>query len=209
MHRRHGNLTHTYCVSCPPTIHPGAYLHAYQHTSKPPRPPESLSSAPLTRALFSPQHRLNGLLCRRVGGLLFFFSFSLSPQNKAPAFSSYQPPSIAGDRPPDHMMDIPPNVVGWVIGKNGTRINEIQQRTHAAVSEEASNLSCLFCLFFFHFLSLQCWCVVWFLFRRLICLLCSFCRISRTSHSWCVCAWRHVPDEIIQNMRSPSKTNQN
>lgn len=31
------------------------------------------------------------------------------------------------------MVDVPPNVVGWVIGKAGARINEIQQRTNAAV----------------------------------------------------------------------------
>lgn len=50
-----------------------------------------------------------------------------------PAFTSFQPPTIAADKEPDAMVDIPPNVVGWVIGKAGVRINEIQQRTNAAM----------------------------------------------------------------------------
>lgn len=58
-----------------------------------------------------------------------------SLQNKTPTFSSFQPPGINYDRAPDAMMDIPPNVVGLVIGKSGARINDLQARTQAAVRE--------------------------------------------------------------------------
>lgn len=61
------------------------------------------------------------------------FFFPTLVQNKEPTFTSFQPPSIAADREPDAVIDVPPNVVGWVIGKAGIRINEIQQRTDAAV----------------------------------------------------------------------------
>lgn len=61
-----------------------------------------------------------------------FVPFRLS-QSKEPAYTSFQPPGIPGKRPPDAVMDIPPNVVGWVIGKAGMRINDLQARTSASV----------------------------------------------------------------------------
>ncbi|CAN0274601.1 unnamed protein product, partial [Ectocarpus sp. 4 AP-2014] len=52
--------------------------------------------------------------------------------SKEPTFSSFAPSTIP-DKVPDAMLDIPPNVVGWVIGKNGARINDIQSKTNAAM----------------------------------------------------------------------------
>eukprot|EP00904_Undaria_pinnatifida_P014142 jgi/Undpi1/9859/HiC_scaffold_28.g12313.m1 len=53
--------------------------------------------------------------------------------NKEPAFTSFQPPNIAYDKEPDAVINIPPNIVGWVIGKAGVRINELQARTGATM----------------------------------------------------------------------------
>ncbi|CAN0332193.1 unnamed protein product, partial [Laminaria digitata] len=53
--------------------------------------------------------------------------------NKEPTFTSFQPPNISFDKEPDAVIDIPPNIVGWVIGKAGVRINELQARTKAAM----------------------------------------------------------------------------
>ncbi|CAN0491869.1 unnamed protein product, partial [Ectocarpus sp. 12 AP-2014] len=52
--------------------------------------------------------------------------------SKESTFSSFAPSTIP-DKIPDAMLDIPPNVVGWVIGKNGARINDIQSKTNAAM----------------------------------------------------------------------------
>ena len=49
-------------------------------------------------------------------------------------FTSFHPPHIAYDKEPDAVIDIPPNMVGLVIGKAGVRINDLQHRTNAAVS---------------------------------------------------------------------------
>lgn len=47
------------------------------------------------------------------------------------------------NKEPDAIVDIPPNVVGWVIGKAGTRINDMQYRTNASVSGGGNNNQCL------------------------------------------------------------------
>lgn len=54
-------------------------------------------------------------------------------QNKTPAYSTYLPPGSTYDKPPDAVMEVPPNLVGWVIGKAGVRINDIKDRTGAHV----------------------------------------------------------------------------
>lgn len=38
------------------------------------------------------------------------------------------------------MMDIPPNVVGLVIGKAGIRINDLQARTQATVRQKEQKM---------------------------------------------------------------------
>lgn len=81
---------------------------------------------PSLRSLFS--------FCRARFFPFFFFFAETTKQNKQPAFPSFQPSGIVGVGAPNATIDIPPTLVGWVIGKAGIRINEMQQRTSATVS---------------------------------------------------------------------------
>jgi hypothetical protein len=51
-------------------------------------------------------------------------------QSPPPTYSSYAPPRIAGQKP-GFVMDLDVSIVGWVIGKNGARIKEMQAQSGA------------------------------------------------------------------------------
>ncbi|CAN0394896.1 unnamed protein product, partial [Ascophyllum nodosum] len=53
--------------------------------------------------------------------------------NNGPGYASFKPPSIPDGKQPDVTINVPQNVVDWVIGKAGIRIIQLQERTNAAM----------------------------------------------------------------------------
>lgn len=97
---------------------------------------------------------------------------------------------------------IPNDMVGLIIGRGGSMINSLQQKTNTRIqASRCSVSSCLLVGFLFFFVFFQVLCVFWrFCFVR-VCRLQVFMRSTNqpTNRRVCVRAWSQVPQDADPN----------